>query len=63
MALGTGATPTSVDYFDRIHRERKVIEERNERNHGDYGTEAGGDGGRGYPIVHQLDLSSDTETP
>lgn len=45
MALLEGATPTSIDHFDRIHRERKAIEERKERDHGDYGVAPGSDGG------------------
>lgn len=57
MALQSGASPTSIDYFDRIHRERKAIEERNERNHGDYGPAAGSDGGSGFRIPRDSDLS------
>lgn len=57
MSLQDGASPTSVDYFDRIHRERKAIEERCEREHGDYGPAAGGDGGRGFVIPTDSDLS------
>ena len=45
MALQDGASPTSVDYFERIHRQRKKIEDRNYDRHGDYGVSAGGDGG------------------
>lgn len=45
MAMASGATPTSIDHFERIHRERKAIEERSYREHGDYGTHAGSDGG------------------
>jgi hypothetical protein len=45
MALASGATPTSIDHFERIHRERKAIEEKSFRNNGDYGTHAGSDGG------------------
>lgn len=48
MAVRSGATPTSIDAFERAHRQQKVIEERAEREHGDYGTAPGGDGGRSY---------------
>lgn len=51
MAVQEGATPTSVDYFEKVHRERRAIEERHHTEHGDYGSEAGGDGGRGYPVL------------
>lgn len=43
MAVTEGATPTSIDHFDRIHKQRKVIEEKSMRNHGDYGKAAGSD--------------------
>jgi putative FmdB family regulatory protein len=52
MAVQEGATPTSLDYFEKVHKERRAIEDRNYERHGDYGAEAGGDGGRGYPVVH-----------
>ncbi len=45
MALQDGASPTSIDYFERIHRQRKRIENAKFEAHGDYGTHAGGDGG------------------
>lgn len=45
MAMQDGATPTAIDHFERVHRERKAIEERSYREHGDYGTHAGSDGG------------------
>jgi|SRR5579872_6053275 len=45
MALQDGASPTSIDYFERIHKQRKTIEDRNYARHGDYGVAAGGDGG------------------
>lgn len=45
MALQEGASPTSIDYFERIHRQRKKIEDATYAEHGDYGTHAGGDGG------------------
>jgi len=62
MSLRSGATPTSIDHFDKLHRQQKAIEERAEREHGDYGVAPGGDGGRSYaPIdlsgaVHQSSL-------
>lgn len=46
MALQSGASPTSIDYFERIHRERKAIEDKSYSEHGDYGNHAGSDGGR-----------------
>lgn len=55
MATQEGATPTSIDHFERIHKERRAIEERHHKEHGDYGPEAGSDGGRGYPVVHDDD--------
>ena len=44
LALQEGF-PGAADYFDRVHRERKAIEERSEANHGegDYGKAAGSD--------------------
>jgi len=45
MALQEGASPTSIDYFERVHRQRKAIEERSYSEHGDYGSHAGSDGG------------------
>jgi putative FmdB family regulatory protein len=41
MALQDGATPTSIDHFERVHRERRRIEEKTYREHGDYGPSAG----------------------
>ncbi len=38
-----GDSPTAVDYFDKVHRERRAIEERHHANHGDYGKPAGAD--------------------
>lgn len=52
MALQESATPTAIDHFDRIHRERKAIEERSYRDHGDYGNHAGSAGGR--PITPEI---------
>lgn len=43
IALTSGASPESIAHFDRIHRQRKAIEERNMQNHGDYGKAAGSD--------------------
>lgn len=43
IALTEGASPESIRHFDRIHRQRKAIEERNMQNHGDYGKAAGCD--------------------
>lgn len=43
IALTNGASPESIAHFDRIHRQRKAIEERNMQNHGDYGKAAGSD--------------------
>lgn len=54
MATQSGATPTSIDHFERLHRERRAIEDKNHSNHGDYGPMAGSDGGAGYPIVGDL---------
>lgn len=52
MALADGATPTSIDHFERVHRQRRVIEEKNYANHGDYGTHAGSDGGS--PVTPEI---------
>lgn len=38
-----GASPESIAHFDRVHRERKAIEERTFERHGDYGKPAGAD--------------------
>lgn len=51
MATGEGATPTAIDHFDRIHRERRAIEEKRFAEHGDYGPMPGSDGGKGHPIA------------
>lgn len=45
MALQDGASPTSIDYFEHVHRQRKKIENAKFEAHGDYGTHAGSDGG------------------
>ena len=52
MALQEGASPTSVDYFEHIHRQRKKIESAKYAEHGDYGTHAGGDGGN--PVTPEV---------
>lgn len=41
LALGVGATPTSIDRFEKVHRQRRRIEERSYERHGDYGPSAG----------------------
>lgn len=41
-ASGDGMTG-AIDYFEKVHRERKAIEERKEAEHGDYGAAAGAD--------------------
>jgi len=43
IALTASASPESVAHFDRIHRQRKAIEERTKAEHGDYGKAAGSD--------------------
>jgi putative FmdB family regulatory protein len=43
MAISESASPGSIDYFDRVHQQRKVIEEKSMQNHGDYGKAAGSD--------------------
>lgn len=45
MALQPGATETSIAYFERAHKQRKAIEEKRFRDHGDYGSHPGSDGG------------------
>lgn len=45
MAVQEGASPTSIDYFERVHRQRKAIENKCYEAHGDYGSHAGSDGG------------------
>jgi|LakMenEpi03Aug12_release.lakeMendotaPanAssembly.Ray.scaffolds.fasta_scaffold1640677_2 hypothetical protein len=37
MALSGSAGPESIAHFDRIHREKKAIEDRSYERHGDYG--------------------------
>ena len=43
MACSSSASPGSIDHFDRVHKQRKVIEEKRFRDHGDYGKPAGAD--------------------
>jgi putative FmdB family regulatory protein len=43
IAVTNGASPESIAHFDRIHRQRKAIEERKMQDHGDYGPAAGAD--------------------
>lgn len=45
MAVQPGATESSIKYFERAHRQRKAIEDKRYRDHGDYGSHAGSDGG------------------
>ena len=42
-ALSDSASPESIKHFDRVHKQRRAIEEKNMRNHGDYGKAAGSD--------------------
>lgn len=41
IALTKGASPESIAHFERVHRERKAIEEKHKAEHGDYGKPAG----------------------
>lgn len=43
MAQGENAPPGAVDYFERVHKQQRVIEERSEMEHGDYGPRPGAD--------------------
>lgn len=43
LAMSGTASPESIRYFDKVHRERKAIEDRNYAEHGDYGHAAGAD--------------------
>lgn len=49
MALQDGASPTSIDYFEHIHKQRKKIEDATFKEHGDYGSHPGG--GSGKPLT------------
>jgi len=43
MANSESASPGTLAHFDRVHKQRKAIEERSMRDHGDYGKPAGAD--------------------
>lgn len=43
IALSASASPESIAHFDRVHRQRKAIEEKSMADHGDYGKAAGSD--------------------
>ena len=43
MAVSDSASPASIEHFDRVHKQRKGIEEKRFRDHGDYGKPAGCD--------------------
>jgi len=43
IATTASASPESIAHFDRIHQQRKAIEEKTMREHGDYGKTPGGD--------------------
>lgn len=43
IAASGSASPESIAHFDRIHQQRKTIEEKCMREHGDYGKAAGSD--------------------
>lgn len=43
MGAGKYASPESIDYFEKVHKQQKAIEERYEREHGDYGPRPGAD--------------------
>lgn len=43
IALTVGASPESIAHFDRVHSQRKTIEERTYAEHGDYGKAPGSD--------------------
>lgn len=49
MAASGDGFPGAEDYFAKVHRERKAIEDRHYSNHGDYGSAAGSDGGVSRP--------------
>lgn len=40
---GDSASPESIRHFDRVHRQRKALEEKTFKEHGDYGKAAGSD--------------------
>lgn len=43
MAASESASPETLRHFDRVHNQRKAIEEKRFRDHGDYGKPAGAD--------------------
>ena len=43
MAVSPSASPDSIRHFDRVHKQRRAIEEKSQQNHGDYGKAAGSD--------------------
>ncbi len=43
IAVTLGASPESIAHFDRVHQQRKTIEEKTMREHGDYGKMPGSD--------------------
>ena len=43
MGAQRNASPESIDYFERVHKQQTRIEEAHERNHGDYGPAPGAD--------------------
>jgi putative FmdB family regulatory protein len=43
MAGSASASPETLKRFDRVHQQRKAIEEKSFRDHGDYGKPAGSD--------------------
>jgi putative FmdB family regulatory protein len=43
MAAFDSASPATLKHFDRVHQQRKAIEEKSFRDHGDYGKPAGSD--------------------
>lgn len=45
MAATGDGYGTANDYFAKVHRERKAVEERTFADHGDYGAAAGAAGG------------------
>jgi putative FmdB family regulatory protein len=43
MAMSESASPESLNYFDKVHKQRKAIEDKKYHEHGDYGAAAGAD--------------------
>lgn len=43
IATTANASPESIAHFDRIHQQRKTIEEKTFKEHGDYGKAPGSD--------------------